>query len=134
MWLQKAIIQPEIKLTRANDYPVYKSFFYKGMQQINPSTTLREYNYMKINDFDFYDNLLMTDKPSLSGTFLNLDEVRRDRFEHHDGHGHVILYDQFIELSKSMITYERQCYSLLDFFGDSGGVLDLLIGITSIFT
>lgn len=33
-----------------------------------------------------------------------------------------------------MISYERECYSLLDFFGDQGGVLELFIIVVYFFT
>ena len=80
--------------------------------------TIREYNYLKFNEFEIYENLLATDLPTKEDIFLNVDDIRTDRYRHDTEEDHVILYEQNIELSKKKTCFEREQYSLIDFFGD----------------
>ena len=59
----------------------------------------------------------MTDIPSIEGRFLSLDYIRLDRFNHNKEENGLV-YTQCITFSKEMVTFYRDCYSLLDFFGD----------------
>ena len=43
--------------------------------------------------------MINTNEPSEEDMFVNVDSIRRDRFKHHEGEKHVVLYDQYLELA-----------------------------------
>ena len=59
---------------------------------------------MKINKYEFFNNLIMTDIPSIEGRFLSLDYIRLDRFNHNKEENGLVYY-QCITFSKEMVTF-----------------------------
>ena len=59
MWVIKAVIQPEIEIARNNmPDPIYRRFNYLGKQSLTQHETLREYNYLRFNDYEIYEKLI----------------------------------------------------------------------------
>ena len=92
---------------------------------LSPYQTTNIYLNLRLHEFEFMDNKIAKDIPSLTGSFFQLGSMLRRPYHPSKFPGELYRTNVFLQ-AESMI-HKREVFNLLDLVGDLGGVLEVII-------
>jgi hypothetical protein len=89
------------------------------------------YQYFQYNTISLFDNLLLIDIPSYTGSYFKLHKLLTTNLHKNYQPGLLLVISK--NLMRESVNYEREVFNIFDLIGELGGVIEVFIVVFGVF-